>query len=102
MRVEYTSVDPSLLSFAMKLDPSRNRGFTSGKSVELVTPAMYALPLASTAIEFEKSPNEQPRLVEYTIAEPAGFSFVMKTSSHGTLKRTTKHGPPGVYVSCNA
>ena len=51
-----------------------------GKSAELEEPSTYALPPPSTWTCSPLSTAEPPRKVEYTSAEPVGFSFVTKTS----------------------
>src|SRR5687767_11893846 len=107
MSVEYSSAVPVLLIFATKAseqlcpaDPDarqvppllnvvRYAPGVVGKSLEKVAPAIYALPLASTAIPLPTSsgwssgpPVTAPeRNVEYTRADPAGLSFVTITSS---------------------
>ena len=61
--------------------PPPNVGCTAlmvGKSIQLVSPVMYAAPSASRAMSIPSSSTLPPRKVEYTRAVPSGVNFADK------------------------
>src|SRR5271169_3772058 len=55
-------------------------GFTTGKSVELVDPVTYTLPVPSALIPTPTSSAPPPRHAEYTREDPVEFSLVTVAS----------------------
>src|ERR1700677_4947623 len=82
---ENSSVDPSALNCVTNKSGSKNSNgadnpFTCGKSCDVVVPATQTLPVPSTPIPNPRSPDEPPRYVEKTIADPAGLILVTNAS----------------------